>query len=102
MPKKKSGLSTHDRKVRELAKKYVKEKWKVKADISSFDQPTPVGSNRRIPDLELTKGGKTKLIEVDIPNTVNQEQLESFRRSAGQKKNTDFEHVITKPRKKKG
>ncbi len=102
MPKRKSGSSTHDRKVRELAKKDMKEKWKLKAHIGGFEQPTPVGSNKRIPDLELTKGGKTKLIEVDTPNTVNPEKLKSFRRSAGQKKNTDFEHVITKPRKKKG
>ena len=102
MPKKKSGSSTHDRKVRELAKKYIKEKWKVKAHIGNFEQPTPVGRTERIPDLEVSKGGKTKLIEVDTPSSVNQEQLESFRRSAGQKKNTDFEHVITKPRKRKG
>ncbi len=101
MPRKKSVSSTHDRKVRELAKKHMKEKWKVKADIGDFEQPTPVGRNKRIPDLEVSKGGKTKLIEVDTPETIDPKQLEAFRRSAGQKENTEFEHVITKPRKKK-
>lgn len=87
-------------KVRELAKKYERGKWKVKVHLQGQDQPTHVGRNKRIPDLELTKGGRAKLIEVDTPNTVNRTQLASFRRSAAQRKNTDFEHIITKPIKK--
>jgi len=101
MPKRKSGQSTHDRKVRELAKTYEKEKWSVKAHIGDYEQPTPVGSNKRIPDLEAIKGGKTKLIEVDTPRTIDPAQLESFRKSVAQRKNAEFEHIITKPRKKR-
>ncbi len=101
LKEKNPGQGTHDRKVRQLAKQYEKDKWKVKADIGNYDRPSSIGKNNHIPDLELTRRGKTKLIEVDTPNTVNPDPLKTFRMSASRKKNTEFVHVITKPRRKR-
>jgi len=101
MPKKNPGSDTHDRKVRQLAKQYEKDKWKVKADVGNYDRPSSIGKNNHIPDFEVTRRGKTKLIEVDTPDTVDSAQLKTFKMSAARKKNTEFEHVITKPRGKR-
>ena len=94
MPKK-----THDRKVRQIAKELKQKRWKVQADLKNYDTPTGIGKNNYIPDIVATRGKKTKIIEVDTPGTIDNDQLASFRRSASQRANADFEHVITKPRK---
>ena len=101
MPKKNPGSDTHDRKVRQLAKQYEKDKWKVKTHVGKYDRPSAVGKNNHIPDLEVTRRGKTKLIEVDLPDTIDPAQLKAFRMSAARKKNVEFEHVITKPRRRR-
>jgi hypothetical protein len=101
MTKKNPGSDTHDRKVRQLAKQYEIDKWKVKTYVGKYDSPSAVGKNNHIPDLEVTRRGKTKLIEVDLPDTVDSAQLKTFRMSAARKKNVEFEHVITKPRRKR-
>lgn len=92
---------THDRKVQQLARELSKEGFKVQADISGCETPNSIGKKGFIPDIVATKGNKTKIIEVDTPGTENPAQLAAFRRSASQRQNTYFEHVITSPRKKK-
>jgi len=100
MARKRSTKSTHDTKVRKLATELKANGWKVQADISGFDTPDGIGQSRFIPDISASKGSHTKIIEVDTPNSVNTEQLSSFRRSATHRKNTSFEHIITTPRRK--
>ena len=90
---------THDRKVRKIARELKQKRWKVQADLKSYDTPDGIGKNNFIPDIVATRGNKTKIIEVDTPNTVNNDQLRAFRSSASHRKNADFEHVITKSRK---
>ena len=90
---------THDRKVRQIANKFKKQGYKVKADIPGYENPPDIGKNKHTPDIFAIRGGKTKIIEVDTPGTENNEQLSAFRKSAAQRNNADFEHVITKPRK---
>ncbi len=90
MPKKNPGSDTHDRKVRQLAKQHEKDKWKVKAHVGNYDRPSSIGKNNHIPDLEVTRRGKTKLIEVDTPDTVDSAQLRTFKMSAARKKIRKF------------
>lgn len=90
---------THDRKVRQIAKDLKQKGWKVQADLKTYETPEGIGKNNHTPDIVATRGKKTKIIEVDTPGTVDNDQLASFRRSASQRNNADFEHVITKPRK---
>ena len=90
---------THDRKVRQIANQLKKQGYNVKADIPGYENPPDIGKSEHTPDIFATKGSKTKIIEVDTPGTENKEQLSAFKRSAAQRDNADFEHVITKPRK---
>ena len=57
--------------------------------------------NKLIPDIVATKGTETKIIEVDTPGTINNDQLSTFSRSAAHRENTSFEHILTTPRKRK-
>ena len=94
IPKHVSG--SHDQAVRKLASQLKKEDWQVRADLPNRKQPDPIGKDGRIPDIQATKRGRTKLIEVETPSTVNshKQQATTFRRSAAQKKNTNFNLVI--------
>ena len=95
----KKNQDTHDRKVRQLAKQLRKQGYNVKADTSGYENPPDIGKNKHTPDIFATRGSKTKIIEIDTPGTENDEQLSAFKRSAAQRNNADFEHIITKPRK---
>jgi Holliday junction resolvase len=95
------STDTHDRKVRQKANELRNQGWKVDADLNRFEQPDPIGRGNYIPDVFATKGKRTKIIEVDTPNSINKQQLGAFKRSAIHRKNADFEHIITRPRKTK-
>lgn len=90
---------THNRKVGQIARDLSKQGWNVQADLRGYDAPPNIGKGNYVPDVFATKGGNTKIIEVDTPGTENSDQLSAFRRSASQRQNAEFEHVITKPRK---
>lgn len=90
---------THDRKVRQLANELKRQGFNVEADVNGFETPDGIGKGGYVPDILATKGKTVKIVEVDTPGTENQEQLAAFRRSAAQRTNAEFEHVITKPRK---
>lgn len=91
--------NTHDRKVKQIANQLKKQGYKVRADISGYENPPDIGKNKHTPDIFATRRSKTKIIEVDTPGTKSKDQLTAFRKSAAQRKNADFEHIITKPRK---
>ena len=95
-------LSTHDRKVRQIARKLEKQGYKVRADIRGREKPKPIGSRKRVPDIEAIKAGQRLIVEVETPSslTKDKEQLKTFARHAGHKSNTTLRVVVTKPRKK--
>jgi Holliday junction resolvase len=88
----------HDKKVRSIATRYEAEGYKVEADISGFKTPAPIGKNNRIPDVVAKKNGRTKIIEVETPESlkIDKEQQATFRRSAAHKKSTTFNIEVTK------
>ena len=101
MSRQKRNQSTHDNRVRALANRLEDQGWKVQADLPNFNQPDPIGKDERIPDILATRGNQTKIVEVETPTTVNshQDQHSTFRRSAAQRENAEFELVVTQPRK---
>jgi len=86
----------HDQVVKKLAGQLKQDGWQVKADLPNRKQPDPIGKKGRIPDIQATKLGRNKLIEVETPSTVNshRQQASTFRRSAAQKKNASFDLVL--------
>jgi len=101
MPRKKSVQGTHTRKVRELTRELKQKGYNVQAHINDYKMPGSIGKGDYIPDIDATRGSKTKIIEVDTPGTEDQAHLAAFRRSASHRGNAEFEQVITRPRKKK-
>ena len=101
MSRQKRNQSTHDNRVRVLANRLENQGWAVQADLPNFDQPDSIGKDERIPDIFATQGDQTKIIEVETPGTVNshQDQHATFRRSAAQRENAEFELIVTQPRK---
>lgn len=93
--------TTHDRKVRQIARGLKKEGYTVKADVRGYERPSPIGRSRRRPDIEATKSGVRKIIEVETPTSLgtDKEQLKTFIRHAAHKKRTTLDIVVTKPRK---
>ena len=101
MSRRQRKQSTHDNRVRALANRLKDQGWKVQADLPNFDQPDPIGKDERIPDLLATRGNQTKIVEVETPTTVNshQDQHSTFRRSAAQRENAEFELIVTQSKK---
>ena len=101
MSRQKRNQAAHDSRVSALANSLVDQGWEVQADLPNFDQPDPIGNDERIPDIFATQGNQTKIIEVETPGTVNshQDQHSTFRRSAAQRENAEFELIVTQPRK---
>ena len=91
--------SEHDDCVRAKAEVLINQGWNVQADLPEFDQPDPIGKDNRIPDIYSTLGGQTMIIEVETPSTANShhEQHSTFRRSAVQRENAEFELIVTEP-----
>lgn len=88
--------SEHDKEVRKIAKKLEREGWKVKADLQGYEKPSPIGKYKRIPDVEATKPGSRRIIEVE-GETVDEEQIRSFQQSAGMRPRTKF--ILKKTKK---
>ena len=88
--------SKHDKEVRKIAKKLERERWIVKADLPGYEKPSPIGKYKRIPDIEATKPGSRRIIEVE-GETVDEEQIRSFQRSARMRPRTKF--ILKKTRK---
>lgn len=93
-----ANQSKHDKKVEQIAKGYQKKGYGVKADLKKFEQPKPIGKYNRIPDIEATKNGRTKIIEVETEESLkaDSDQQATFRRSVAHKENTTFEIKVAK------
>lgn len=90
--------SEHDNMVRKEAKKLEREGWKVKADLQGYEKPSPIGKHKRIPDIEATKPGSRRIIEIE-GETTDEEQIRSFQQSAKMRPRTKFILKETKKRK---
>lgn len=88
--------SKHDREVRKIAEKLERKGWKVKADLPGYEKPFPIGKNKRIPDIEATKPGSRRIVEVE-GETEDKEQIRSFQRSAKMRPRTKF--ILKKAKK---
>ena len=95
-------LSTHDRKVRRVARDLEKQGFKVRADTRGREKPRPIGSKKLVPDIEAERAGRRLIVEVETPisHARDKEQIMTFLRHAAQKGNTTFRLVVTKPRQK--
>ena len=87
----------HDKKVQQIARKLTNQNWRVKADIPGYETPRPIGKDRKRPDIEATKQGHRRLIEVETSDslTKDRKQQATFRRHAGQKSGTSFDIEVT-------
>lgn len=82
--------SEHDKEVRKEAKKLEREGWSVKADhLPDYEKPSPIGKYQRVPDIEATKPGSRRIIEIE-GEPVDEEQIRSFERSANMRPRTKF------------
>jgi len=61
--------SEHDKEVRGTVRKLEREGWSVKADLPDYEKPSPIGKYDRIPDVEATKPGSRRIIELLEPKT---------------------------------
>ncbi len=88
-----SQQTKHDRKVGQIARRLDREGYRVKADLPGYERPDPIGKAKRIPDVEATKRGTRKLVEVETEDSLekDQKQQETFRRSAAQRRRTTFD-----------
>jgi len=95
--------TSHDRKVGEIARELKKSGYSVKADVGRYKRPVSIGKAKRVPDVEATKAGHRKIIEVETPTSLkkDREQIKTFIRHASHRKDTTFDIVVTKPRKTK-
>lgn len=84
--------NAHDNKVKAIAKDLKKDGYIVKADLPGYSKPDPIGKDRRIPDIQAQKRGRTKLIEVETKDSLStdRKQQSTFRRSAAHRSNTTF------------
>jgi len=89
--------SAHDRKVGQEARRLERGGWNVLADLPNYQKPKPIGQSGFTPDIEATKKGHRKLIEVETPGSLgaDKDQQSAFRKSAAQRSNTTFDIVVT-------
>ena len=101
MSRNSKNQSEHDRLVLDHALRLENQGWNIQADLANFDQPDPIGQDGRIPDIFATQDGAIKIIEVETPSTLNshQNQHSTFKRSAAQRENAEFELYATEPGK---
>lgn len=97
MARGKKSQSKHDARVREVAKKYEKQGYDVKADVSGFPQPGTIGGYR--PDVLAKKGREQKIVEVETVESVDSardvKQQRAFRQAAKRAANTTFRREVT-------
>lgn len=95
-----SRQTIHDKKVAQLARVLKRQGWKVKADLLGYEQPNQIG--QYIPDIEATKPGTRKIIEVETKDSVEKDkgQISAFRKSASQRNRTTFDMIVTEDKKK--
>lgn len=110
MPKKQSKRSKekqseHDKAVERRAKELKRQGYEVQADLPGWEQPKPIGKDRRIPDyVAINKRTKKTVVigEVETRETMHRDkdQHSTFRRSAAQR-GARFELLLADEKKRK-
>lgn len=92
----KAGQSKHDKKVRSIAKGYERRGYKVKADVSGYPKPVPIGKKKRVPDIEATRPGTRHILEVETKATyeAHKDQRATFKKSAKKRRRTKYKEAI--------
>jgi len=92
----KTNQSKHDKKVRSIAKSYERRGYKVKADISGYPKPEPIGKKKRVPDVEATRPGTRHIWEVETKATYepHKDQRVAFKKSARKRRRTKYKEAI--------
>lgn len=96
----KKKMTTHDRKVREIANKEKKKGRIVTADVRGFSKPNPIKG--RIPDIvsKDRKTGVKRIVEVETPISMkisnDKKQRKIFRDHAKRSDKTKYRTVVTK------
>ena len=90
--------SEHDKEVRKIVSKLKREGWNIRADLPGYEKPSPIGKHKRIPDIEATKPGSRRIVEVE-GETEDKEQIRSFQQSAKMRPRTKF--ILKKTKKRK-
>jgi len=67
LPRSRKSKSSHNSKVRELAKGYKDKGYDVEADVKGFPQPETIDGLR--PDLRASKDGHETVVEVETPDS---------------------------------
>ena len=97
-----SKKETHDRKVKKIASILRRRGYKVQASVGAYSRPERVGRGY-IPDIvaKNNKTAKIKIVEVKLGKDLRKakDQILTFSRKAKRSKMTDFELVITNPKK---
>lgn len=88
----------HNRKVASVSRAYKRKGLKVRADLLGHPKPSPIGKNRRVPDVVSTRPRTRHLIEVETKGTIKSHkgQQSTFKRSASQRKRTKYILEIAK------
>lgn len=75
---------------------------RIKADLTGFELPSPIGNRERIPDIEASKPGKTVLVELEEQSQLpsQKEQISAFKKSAAQQPRAEFRLRLFQLRKK--
>ncbi len=91
-----SKQTEHNTMVNQLAKQLRRQGYNVKADLPGYPRPTPIGKDKKRPDIEATKGAKRKIIEVETSETIERDKKQhtAFRKSAARRSNTSFEMEV--------
>jgi hypothetical protein len=91
----KKAQNKHDAKVKNIARGYRAQGYRVAADVPGYPQPRSFG--RRRPDVVAQKGRDKVIVEVETPRSMATDvaQRQALRRSA-KKKNMRFRTVKTR------
>lgn len=89
-----ANQARHNRKILDLAQRYLSLGYQVLADARGWEIPLPINGFR--PDLFLIKGNRGLIIEIEtfdsFPNAYP--QLEAFRRFAEMTRNISFRSLL--------
>lgn len=89
-------LRVHDRKVRNLARRYEKEGWYVRAATSGFKRPRKIKG--LYPDIIATNDEKIRVREIKVykPAKGDRKQIRAFKRYAKENPGIDFRMIIAR------
>ena len=81
-----------------MADRLKNQGYDVDADVDGYTQPSTINGYR--PDVIAVKDGKTKIIEIETPDSVDstrdKKQQNAFRKAADKNSDTSFQRYVTR------